>query len=108
MQICGTKLYSLFIGHDGLNLHKRFTSNATRFFGPNSYMAKVFTIPVVPRANRRRRITVGDNRYVEGQRMIVEAMKYLAQTDPQGNRAAVEFLSEHFRTRFRMSDSPMA
>jgi hypothetical protein len=53
-------------------------------------------------------MTVGDNRYVEGQRMIVEAMKYLAQTDPQGNRAAVEFLSEHFRTRFRMSDSPMA
>lgn len=72
-------------------------------------MAKVFTIPVVPHANnRRRRMTVGDNRYVEGQRMIVEAMKYLAQTDPTGNRAAVEFLSEHFRTRFRMSDSPMA
>ncbi len=70
-------------------------------------MAKVFTIPVVPRANRRRRTTVGDNRYVEGQRMIVEAMKYLAQ-DPKSNRAAVEFLSEHFRTKFRMSDSPMS
>jgi hypothetical protein len=71
-------------------------------------MAKVFTIPVVPRANRRRRTAADDTRYVEGQRMIVEAMKYLAQTDPVSNRAAVEFLSEHFRTRFRMSDSPMS
>jgi len=51
---------------------------------------------------------VGDNRYVEGQRMIVEAMKYLAQADPKGNRTAVEFLSEHFRTKFRMSDTPMS
>jgi len=71
-------------------------------------MAKVLTIPVVPRANRRRRTTVGDNRYVEGQRMIVEAMKYLAQADPKGNRPAVEFLSEHFRTKFRRSDTPMS
>ncbi len=71
-------------------------------------MAKVFTIPVVPLALRRRRVAVGDNRYVEGQRMIVEAMKYLAQADPVANRPAVEFLSEHFRTRFRMSDSPMS
>ena len=71
-------------------------------------MAKVFTIPVVPLALRRRRVAVGDNRYVEGQRMIVEAMKYLAQADPVANRPAVEFLSEHFRTRFRMSDSPLA
>ena len=71
-------------------------------------MAKVFTIPVVPLALRRRRVAVGDTRYVEGQRMIVEAMKYLAQADPVANRPAVEFLSEHFRTRFRMSDSPLA
>ncbi len=71
-------------------------------------MAKVFTIPVVPLALRRRRVAVGDTRYVEGQRMIVEAMKYLAQSDPVANRPAVEFLSEHFRTRFRMSDSPLA
>lgn len=71
-------------------------------------MAKVFTIPVVPLALRRRRVAVGDNRYVEGQRMIVEAMRYLAQADPVANRPAVELLSEHFRTRFRMSDSPMS
>ena len=71
-------------------------------------MAKVFTIPVVPLALRRRRVAVGDNRYVEGQRMIVEAMRYLTQADPVANRPAVELLSEHFRTRFRMSDSPMS
>jgi hypothetical protein len=59
-------------------------------------------------ALRRRRVAVGDNRYVEGQRMIVEAMRYLAQADPVANRPAVELLSEHFRTRFRMSDSPMS
>jgi hypothetical protein len=34
-------------------------------------------------------------------------MKYLAQSDPQANRPAIELLSEHFRTRFRMSDSPL-
>jgi hypothetical protein len=34
-------------------------------------------------------------------------MKYLAQSDPKGNREAIELLSEHFRTRFRMSDSPL-
>lgn len=48
-----------------------------------------------------------DPRYLEGQRLLVEAMRYLTREDPQGNRAAVEFLSEHFRTRFRMSDSPL-
>ena len=39
--------------------------------------------------------------------MLVEAMKYLTQTDPIANRAAIELLSEHVRTRFRMSDSPL-
>jgi hypothetical protein len=71
-------------------------------------MAKVFTIPVVPRFNRRQRKDSGDRRYVDGQKVIVEAMKYLAQADPVGNRDAIELLSEHFRTRFRMSDSPLA
>jgi hypothetical protein len=71
-------------------------------------MAKVFTIPVVPRFNRRQRKDAGDRRYVDGQKVIVEAMKYLAQADPVGNRDAIELLSEHFRTRFRMSDSPLA
>lgn len=70
-------------------------------------MAKVFTIPVRPNPGKRKRERSSDPRYVEGQRLLVEAMKYLAQSDPQGNRAAIELLSEHFRTRFRMSDSPL-
>ena len=70
-------------------------------------MAKVFTIPVRPDLGSRKRARKADPRYVEGQRLLVEAMKYLAQSDPKGNREAIELLSEHFRTRFRMSDSPL-
>jgi hypothetical protein len=44
---------------------------------------------------------------VDGQRLLVEAMKYLAQDDPVKNRPAIELISEHVRTRFRMSDSPL-
>lgn len=72
-----------------------------------SLMAKVFTIPVVPKLPRRRRERASDPRYVDGQKMLVEAMKYLAQTDPIANRHAIELLSEHVRTRFRMTDSPL-
>ena len=72
-------------------------------------MAKVFTIPVPPKMGRRRRNN-GDNeqRYVEGQRLLVEALKYLAQSDPVLNKDAVQLLSEHVRTRFRMTDSPLS
>ena len=35
-------------------------------------------------------------------------MKYLAQTDPVANRPAIELISEHVCTRFRVSDSPLA
>ena len=70
-------------------------------------MAKVFTIPVVPQLGRKRNQRTSDPRYVDGQRMLVEAMKYLTQTDPVANRSAIELLSEHVRTRFRMSDSPL-
>jgi hypothetical protein len=31
----------------------------------------------------------------------------LAQSDPVNNRDAVGLLSEHVRTRFRMTDSPL-
>jgi hypothetical protein len=68
--------------------------------------ARVFTIPVRPTGKR----TVerhSDPRYVEGQRLLVEAMRYLTKEDPRANRPAIELLSEHFRTRFRMSDSPL-
>ena len=50
---------------------------------------------------------IDDPRYVDGQKMLVEAMKYLAKADPVNNRGAIELLSEHVRTRFRMSDSPL-
>ena len=69
-------------------------------------MAKLFTIPVFPRPKTIQRQRKLDPRYVEGQRVLVQAMRYLAQTDPQNNRAAINLLSEHFRTNFRMSDRP--
>jgi hypothetical protein len=70
-------------------------------------MARLLTIPVIPDPRRSKRKTTPDPRYVEGQHILVRAMEYLAKADPTGNRAAVELLSEHFRTQFRMSDSPL-
>jgi hypothetical protein len=71
-------------------------------------MAKVFTIPVPPDVSRKKaRERTSDPRYVDGQRLLVEAMRYLAQSDPLANRGAIELLSEHVRTRFRMTDSPL-
>jgi hypothetical protein len=70
-------------------------------------MAKVFTIPVPPKLPTRHRERTSDPRYVDGQRLLVEAMRYLTQSDPITNRAAIELISEHVRTRFRMSDSPL-
>jgi hypothetical protein len=70
-------------------------------------MAKVFTITVPPKLGNKRRQSPSDPRYVDGQRVLVEAMRYLAQADPVTNRPAIELLSEHVRTRFRMSDSPL-
>ena len=69
-------------------------------------MSKVFMIPVVPGKPRGEHARKGDDRYIEGQRLLVEAMRYLAKDDPQGNRNAIELLSEHFRTQFRMTDRP--
>src|SRR5271169_1473789 len=77
-------------------------------FRLSSFMAKVFTIPVPPNFGSKRRERTSDPRYVDGQRVLVEAMKYLAQSDPVSNRPAIQLLSEHVRTRFRMSDSPLA
>jgi hypothetical protein len=70
-------------------------------------MAKLFTIPVAPSPLERKKERHSDPRYVEGQRLLVEAMKYLLQADPDINRPAVELLSEHVRTQFRMSDRPL-
>jgi hypothetical protein len=71
-------------------------------------MAKVFTITVPPDLSRKQRVRIDDPRYVDGQKMLVEAMRYLAKADPVNNRGAIELLSEHVRTRFRMSDSPLS
>jgi len=72
-------------------------------------MAKVFTIPVPPKIEGpKRRERNADPRYVDGQRVLVQAIKYLSQTDRVANRPAIELLSEHVRTRFRMTDSPLA
>lgn len=71
-------------------------------------MAKVFTITVPPKLGNKRRVRTSDPRYVDGQKLLVDAMKYLAQDDPIRHRPAIEFISEHVRTRFRMSDSPLA
>ena len=71
-------------------------------------MAKVFTIPVPPDISRKRaRERTSDPRYVDGQRLLVDALRYLAQSDPIANRHAIELLSEHVRTHFRMTDSPL-
>jgi hypothetical protein len=71
-------------------------------------MAKVFTIPVPPDLSRKKRERKSDPRYVDGQKILVEALRYLAQSDPIANRGAIELLSEHVRTRFRMTDSPLS
>jgi hypothetical protein len=72
------------------------------------FVAKVFTIPVVPDPARRKsnKGSSGPD-YIQGQHFLVEAMKYLVKQDPEGNRDAINLLSEHFRTRFRMSDRPV-
>jgi hypothetical protein len=70
-------------------------------------MGKVLTIPVRPELRRSKRKSNPDPRYVEGQHLLVKAIEYLTKTDMAGNRSAIQLLSEHFRTQFRMSDSPL-
>jgi len=67
---------------------------------------RVLTMPLMPDAAHLRRSRQGDPRYVEGQRLVVQAIRYLVQSGPEANLPAVELLSEHFRTKFRMSDKP--
>jgi len=71
-------------------------------------MARVFTIPVQPNPKRRnQREPKADPRFLEGQRVLAQAIKYLAKSDKSGNRAAIELLFEHFESNFRVSDSPL-
>jgi hypothetical protein len=69
--------------------------------------SNVVIIPARPDPSGRDRMRTDDPRYMEGQRVLVEAMKYLLHSDRDANREAAELLSEHVRTRFRMSDSPL-
>lgn len=69
-------------------------------------MAKIFFIPVTPDPRRRNKRKL-DPRYLEGQRLLVQAIKHLTKSDPRNNRSAITLLSEHVRTRFRMSDEPV-
>lgn len=69
-------------------------------------MAKVFTIPVLPEPKRRPRERTSETKYIEGQRLLVEAMKYLAKQDPRRNRPAIELLFDHFQSQFRVTDVP--
>jgi hypothetical protein len=68
--------------------------------------AKIITMPARPDATHLQRSQRGNPRYIEGQRILVEAIRYLVLSDPKGNVDAVELLSDHFRTKFRMSDTP--
>jgi hypothetical protein len=68
----------------------------------------VYTIPVPPDLGRQKRERTTDPRYVDGQKMLVAAMNYLVKADKEGHRSAIELLSEHVRTRFRMSDRPLS
>jgi hypothetical protein len=80
-------------------------------------VGKVVIIPARPdpraeiRHNPRgqsKQVPISGDPYIEGQRLLVEAIKYLVREDPTGNREAVGILSEHFRTQFRMSDRPLS
>ena len=57
-------------------------------------------------AARRYRMRAEDREHapsgpsIEGERVLVDAMKYLAQSDSVGNRSAIELLSDHIRSRF--------
>jgi hypothetical protein len=68
--------------------------------------AKVVTIPKLPNPKAKPNKRSSDARYLDGQKLLVEAISYLAKSDPIANKEAVSLLSEHFRTQFRMSDRP--
>ena len=44
--------------------------------------ARILTMPAPPEANHLPRVR-SDPRYIEGQRLLVEAIRYLVQTDLQ-------------------------
>ncbi|MEO8727375.1 MAG: hypothetical protein ABI383_14770 [Acidobacteriaceae bacterium] len=76
-------------------------------------MGKVVVIPArpYPKIHQKREpppAPIGEHPYLDGQRLLVEAIKYLVREDAEQNREAIGLLSQHFRTKFRMSDRPLA
>jgi hypothetical protein len=67
-------------------------------------MAKLLTFTAPPTPANKSRERTSDPRYVDGERLLVKAMRYLAQSDPVKNRLAIELISELVRTRFRETD----
>ena len=72
---------------------------------PRSQLLVIPAMPDPKRTKKKARTT--DNRYLEGQRLLAEAIRYLVKSGPRKNKEAVSLLSEHFRTQFRMSDRPI-
>lgn len=70
--------------------------------------SQLLVIPAMPDPKRTKKTSrTSDKRYLEGQRLLAEAIRYLVQSGPRKNKEAVGLLSEHFRTQFRMSDRPI-
>lgn len=63
-------------------------------------------MPALAGRSRPQRTRTGDPRDVQGQRLLVEAIKYLVRSDPLGNVSAVKLLSKHFLTKLRGTDRP--
>jgi hypothetical protein len=74
-------------------------------------MAKVFTITVPPDLSRKKRVRTEDPRYVDGQKMLVEAMKYLAKACGQSRSDRIAFRTRphsfpHDRLAFKLKIPP--
>jgi hypothetical protein len=67
-------------------------------------MGKLLAFTAPPAPGNKRRERTSDPRYVNGERLLVKAMRYLAQADPVKNRLAIELISELVLTRFRETD----
>lgn len=76
-----------------------------------SAVGKVVVIPARPnpknRLKRDQALSSIENPYLDGQRVLVEAIRYLVRENADRNREAIGLLSQHFRTQFRMSDRPL-
>lgn len=77
---------------------------APLYLSLSAFMGKLLAFTAPPAPGDKRRERTSDPRYVNGERLLVKAMRYLAQADPVKNRLAIELISELVRTRFRETD----